>query len=118
MVVGPITVITILTRAPESPRYLILKGKKEAAYSMLTKYHANGDANDKLVQWEFHEMEFALEEESVNKKSSYVSERSLSDQGSSYRLLMLCLCSWTSPERSQTSSVFSSRFPSLLVSIG
>lgn len=38
---------------------------------MLAKYHANGDPNDQLVQWEFHEIQAAIEQERTT-KSSYL----------------------------------------------
>jgi len=31
--------------------------------AVLAKYHANGDADDPLVQWEFHEIQAAIEQE-------------------------------------------------------
>jgi hypothetical protein len=59
--------------APESPRLMVKKGRAEEALNMLAKYHANGDREDALVQWEFREIEQALELEEVNNKTSYVS---------------------------------------------
>jgi hypothetical protein len=40
---------------------------------MLAKYHANGDTDDQLVAWELKEITVALEQEELEKKSSYVS---------------------------------------------
>ncbi|KAH8896735.1 general substrate transporter [Thozetella sp. PMI_491] len=50
---------------PESPRWLISKGKKEQARKVLTKYHGNGDEHDEFVAWEYAEIEntLALEKE-------------------------------------------------------
>ncbi|KAI8311158.1 hypothetical protein K4K61_012555 [Colletotrichum sp. SAR11_59] len=39
---------------------------------MLAKYHANGDINDELVQWEFREMKEAIKAEAISHKTSYV----------------------------------------------
>lgn len=41
---------------PESPRWLISKGKEEEARKMLFKYHANNDENDDFVRWEYAEI--------------------------------------------------------------
>ncbi|KAE9366793.1 putative lactose permease [Stipitochalara longipes BDJ] len=50
---------------PESPRYLIAKGKNEQALQILGKCHARGDVNDELVQIEYREIRetLALEKE-------------------------------------------------------
>ncbi|KAL3454101.1 general substrate transporter [Aspergillus insuetus] len=45
---------------PESPRWLISKGKVEKARSVLVKYHGNGDENDPFVRWEFAEIRETL----------------------------------------------------------
>jgi hypothetical protein len=41
---------------PESPRYLIAKGKTEKTLHILAKCHVNGNAEDELVQIEFREI--------------------------------------------------------------
>lgn len=45
---------------PESPRWLIAKGKGEAARKILTKYHGNGYEGDEFVRWEYTEIENTL----------------------------------------------------------
>jgi MFS family permease len=50
---------------PESPRYLIAKGKNEQALQILGKCHARGNVDDELVQIEYREIRetLALEKE-------------------------------------------------------
>lgn len=46
---------------PESPRWLVSKGKEKQALQTLAYYHADGDENDPLVQYEFQEIKAAME---------------------------------------------------------
>ncbi|GBE83821.1 Lactose permease [Sparassis crispa] len=46
--------------APESPRWLISKGKDEQALKTLAYYHADGDEQDPLVLYEFEEIKAAI----------------------------------------------------------
>ena len=59
--VVPLSQFFLVLFAPESPRYLICKGKEEQALKILAYYHADGDENDGLVQYEFQEIKAAIE---------------------------------------------------------
>ena len=48
---------------PESPRWLVANGKKEKAFRVLVKFHANGDEADQLVNYEYTEICETIERE-------------------------------------------------------
>ena len=68
-------------------QWLISKGRKEEACQILAKYHANGDLNDPLVQYEFREIETALGFEQVNGEMSLLDF--LRTRANRHRLLIL-----------------------------
>ncbi|GJE85509.1 hexose transporter [Phanerochaete sordida] len=46
---------------PESPRWLVSKGKEAAALRTLAHYHADGDEQDPLVLYEFNEIKAGID---------------------------------------------------------
>lgn len=90
-IVGPIVVLAIISTAPESPRFLISKGKNEKARAILGKYHANGDQNDPLVDWEYQEIVASLRAEAEMKKTSYLDF--FRTKPNLRRLFVLCMLS-------------------------
>jgi hypothetical protein len=69
---GPLVVLSITCTAPESPRWLFKAGKGDKAREVIAKYHANGDENDPLVQWECQEIIASLAEADTQYQSSYM----------------------------------------------
>ena len=52
--------VLLVLLLPESPRFLMSKGKDERALAILAKYHANGNEEDPLVRFEFAEMKASI----------------------------------------------------------
>ncbi|KAF2724480.1 aflYb/ hxtA/ putative hexose transporter [Polychaeton citri CBS 116435] len=76
--------------APESPRFLIAKGKRDKALEILAKFHANGDKDDALVQYEFQEMCEAIARE-ANATSGTGFKAFFQTKGNRHRLLICFL---------------------------
>ncbi|ESK94080.1 hexose transporter [Moniliophthora roreri MCA 2997] len=53
--------ITFIFLLPESPRFLISKGRGEEAFAILAKYHAEGDVNSEFVKAEYVQIEKTLQ---------------------------------------------------------
>ncbi|KAI4631408.1 hypothetical protein J4E83_002940 [Alternaria metachromatica] len=73
---------------PESPRWLISKGKVEQGLKNLAKLHAHGDTNDVWVQAEFQQIQEALSFEREHEAQSYL--ELFKDKSCFRRLFLAC----------------------------
>jgi len=72
---------------PESPRYLLSKGRDEKALQILAKVHANGNAQDEMVQCEFIEIRDTLKLEKEVESNSWM--ELVRTKGNRHRLVIL-----------------------------
>ncbi|KAI0801952.1 general substrate transporter [Irpex lacteus] len=56
---------------PETPRFLLSKGREQEAFQFLVEYHGNGDPNDELVLFEYEEMKEAIRKEQEAKSEKW-----------------------------------------------
>lgn len=79
--------ILFIFTIPESPRFLIAKGKEEQALSVLAKVHANGNAQDELVQAEYIEIRDTIRLEKEVESNGW--KELIATKGNRHRLIIL-----------------------------
>ncbi|KZT03791.1 hexose transporter [Laetiporus sulphureus 93-53] len=85
----------LILLAPESPRWLVSKGREADALRVLAYYHADGNEHDPLVQYEFEEIRTAIQLDRESKKN--VGWLSLvKTKGNRRRMLIIVAIAWFS----------------------
>ncbi|OZJ04088.1 hypothetical protein BZG36_03393 [Bifiguratus adelaidae] len=85
----PLLQVIFIYFLPESPRYLVYKGKVEEARRTLLKHHAGGAEQSALVDFEMNEIMAAIEAEKAQKSTSYL--EFFKTKGNRHRLFLVCM---------------------------
>lgn len=86
----PLLQVIFVYLLPESPRYLILKGRHDEARKVLIKHHAGGDESSPLVDYEIKEITMQIEESQKSSGTGY--GEFLKTKGNKHRLfLIICV---------------------------
>jgi MFS family permease len=72
---------------PESPRYLVQKDRYDEARKVLTKYHAGGDENSPLVDFEMKEIILSIQTAKAASQTGY--REFISTRGNLHRLFII-----------------------------
>ncbi|KAJ5747658.1 uncharacterized protein N7511_009354 [Penicillium nucicola] len=83
----PLVQVICIYLLPESPRYLVQKDRYDEARKVLTKYHAGGDENSALVDFEMKEI--ILQIQTAKSSSSTGYREFLSTRGNMHRLFII-----------------------------